>query len=73
MQTTVRQDGAVEWRVSGLSGKLPLMIPWRKPGRVEVNGKPVSAAPSNRLGIPYLFVPVEGTSGAETRVTYRSS
>ncbi|MDP6356935.1 MAG: hypothetical protein QF473_17620 [Planctomycetota bacterium] len=65
------EDGKRAVRVSGLRGRLPLMIPTEGNGgqiSALVDGRQVDGVRQSRLGCNYLFIPLEG-NGSEILVT----
>jgi hypothetical protein len=62
-------DGTLVCTVSGLTGKLPLMVPWRGEARVAVNGAVTEVSRQQRLGEGYVCVQLEG-DGSGIRVEF---
>jgi hypothetical protein len=76
VEQSTDETGNLVYAVSGLTCRLPLMIPvsgdataWQ----VTVNGADVTAPVLRRLGRDYLFVPLQGDAqGTAMRVAVRS-
>jgi hypothetical protein len=56
----VRADGTLLCTISGLTGRLPLLVPWRGDAQVTVNGTPTEAVHHRRLGEDYLCLQLDG-------------